>query len=145
MRTLLSFVALSLAATSAFAGPKDYTLTPAGEAKFQPVDPKQPQGLQAAIIQGNPKTGPVAFLLKIPKGKAPIHWHNSDYWAVTVEGQTKHWLAGKDEGNASGPGTSWFQPGGSAATAHGDECMSDGGCLVYIYMTKGIDIQLAKK
>jgi hypothetical protein len=31
------------------------------------------------------------------------------------------------------PGMFCFQPGGSAATAHGDECLSNG-CTLFLYM-----------
>jgi hypothetical protein len=37
---------------------------------------------------------------------------------------------------AHAPGAFWFQPGGSAATAHGDECLSDS-CVAFIYMMPG--------
>ena len=117
----------------------EYTLVAAGSSKFAPVDPKNPAGIQMAVLSGDPKTGPTAFLLKLPKGAAPIHWHTANYWAVTVEGQTKHWLPGKEkDAKASGPGTAWYQPGGSDATAHGDECMSDS-CTVFVYMDKQFD------
>jgi len=117
----------------------DYALIPSGTAKFAPVDPKNPGGIQMAVLSGDPKTGPVAFLLKLPKGPAPIHWHSSDYYAWTVEGNTRHWLPGKDaDAKSNPPGTFWFQPGGSAAAAHGDECLSDS-CTAYIMMPGKFD------
>jgi hypothetical protein len=116
----------------------DYVLVPAGSAKFAPLDPKSPGGLQIAVLSGDPKTGPVAFLLKLPKGPAPLHWHSSDYTAWTVEGNTRHWLPGKDaEAKSNPPGTFWFQPGG-ASNAHGDECLSDS-CVVLIQMPGKFD------
>lgn len=116
----------------------EYVLVPGGTAKFASVDPKNP-GLQMAVLSGDPKTGPVAFLLKLPKGPAPIHWHSSDYYAFTIEGTTKHWLPGKEaEAKANPAGTFWFQPGGSAAAAHGDECVSDS-CTSFIYMPGKFD------
>lgn len=116
----------------------EYVLVPAGTAKFAPVDPKNPAGLQMAVLSGDPKTGPVAFLLKLPKGPAPIHWHSSDYYAWTVEGNTKHWLPGKEaDAKSNPPGTFWFQPGGPTGP-HGDECLSDS-CTVYIMMPGKFD------
>jgi hypothetical protein len=143
LASIVAATAFTLAAGAGTADPvKDYTITPAGTAKFAPVDPKQPKGAQVAIIQGDPAKGPVAFLLKLPKGPLPVHWHTADYWAVVVEGQSKHWLPGKEaDAKANGPGTAWYQPGGSAAAAHGDECVSDS-CTVFIYMNKKLDLNV---
>jgi hypothetical protein len=125
--------------TLAKPGKPDYVLVAAGASKFAAVDPKNPAGIQMAVLSGDPKTGPVAFLLKLPKGPAPLHWHSSDYYAFTVEGNTRHWLPGKDADAKSNPPHSfWFQPGGSAAAAHGDECLSDS-CTIYIYMPGKFD------
>jgi len=117
----------------------EYVLVPAGAAKLAPLDPKNPGGIQMAVLSGEPKVGPSAFLLKLPKGPAPIHWHTSDYYAFSIEGNTKHWLPGKEaEAKSNPPGTFWFQPGGGAATAHGDECLSDS-CLLFIQMPSKFD------
>ena len=117
----------------------EYNLIPSGGAKFSPLDPKQPDGFKMAVLSGDPKTGPVAFLLKLPKGPAPIHFHSSDYYAWTVEGNTKHWLPGKEAEAKSNPaGTFWFQPGG-ATGPHGDECLSDGGCTAFVVMPGKFD------
>jgi hypothetical protein len=116
----------------------DYTLVPAGSAKFGPLDPKNPGGAQIAVLSGDPQSGPVACLLKLPKGAAPLHWHTSDYYAITVDGNTKHWLPGKEaEAKSNAPGTFWFQPGG-ATGVHGDECLSDS-CTVFVYMPGKFD------
>jgi len=116
----------------------EYVLVASGTAKFASLDPKNPGGIQQAVLSGDPKTGPVAFLLKLPKGPAPIHWHSSDYYAFTVEGKTKHWLPGKEaDAKENAPGTFWFQPGG-ATGPHGDECISDS-CTVFIYMPGKFD------
>src|SRR5437870_661503 len=108
-------ISASIAAAGvAYADKPVYNLVPAGTAKFALVDPKQPTGPQIAVVSGDPKTGPVSFLLKLGKGPAPIHWHTSDYSAVIVEGKAKHWLPGKEaDAKENGPGTAWFQPGGS--------------------------------
>lgn len=128
---------------------KQLSIIAAGDAKFAPFDPKQPHSPQLAVLSGDPRTGPVAFLLKTEKGPAPIHWHSSDYYSVTLVGQSKHWMAGKDaDAKALAPNSFWFQPGGSAATAHGDECLSDGGCTMFIFMPGKLDftpIAAAKK
>ena len=116
----------------------EYVLIPSGGAKFAPVDPKNPGGIQMAVLSGDPKTGPTAFELKLPKGPAPIHWHSSDYYAWTVEGNTKHWLPGKEaDARPNPPGTFWFQPGG-ATGPHGDECLSDS-CTIFVFMPGKFD------
>ncbi len=116
----------------------EYTLVPSGSAKFGPLDPKNPGGAQMAVLSGDPKTGPVAFLLKLPKGSAGIHWHSSDYYAWTVEGKSKHWLPGKEaDAKENGPGAFWFQPG-TAAGPHGDECLTDT-CTVFVMMPGKFD------
>lgn len=134
--------ALALATSSAADanGPKrPYAIAPGGTAKFVPLDPKEPKGTQISIISGDLKTGPVALLFKLNKGAVPVHWHTSDYYAVVIEGRAKHWLAGQDvPAKANGVGTAWFQPGGSAATAHGDECVTDS-CTVFVYLEHGVD------
>lgn len=40
------------------------------------------------------------------------------------------------------PGTFWLQPGGDAATAHGDACMSET-CTLFVYMPGKFDVVLA--
>ena len=115
MKTILTSLVLgSVLVSGAALADTKYNLVPAGTAKFTPADPKNPAGIQMSVVAGDPKTGPVTFFLKLGKGAAPIHWHTSDYSAVVVEGQTKHWLPGKEaDAKAGGPGTAWFQPGGA--------------------------------
>jgi len=121
----------------------EYVLVPAGSANFVPLDPKNPQGVQRAVLSGDPNVGPVAFLLKLPKGNVGLHWHSSEYYALSVEGKTKHWLPGKEaDAKENAPGTFWFQPGG-AANVHGDECLSDS-CTLYVYMPGKHDFTPAK-
>lgn len=139
-RKALVFAASVITVGSAYADKKEYNLVPAGTAKFTLVDPKMPQGPQIAVVSGDPKTGPVTVLLKINKGPSPMHWHTSDYSALLVEGKAKHWLQGSLAADAkeNGPGTAWFQPGGTPGTAHGDECMTDT-CILFIVMPKKLD------
>jgi quercetin dioxygenase-like cupin family protein len=144
--TTLTWVALAIGAltaagdTHAKGSRPPYNFVPGGTAKFAPIDPKAPHGVQVAVVSGDLKTGPVAFLLKVPKGAAPAHRHTSDYYAVLVEGAAKHWVAEQDaQAQAFPAGTAWFQPGG---TVHADECLSDS-CLVFVYMANGYDSLLA--
>jgi|GEM_PF-2089149 len=137
---VVSTLAVLVVAKLAHSGPArhPYVMIPAGAANFVPLDPKDPQGLHRAVLSGDPKVGPVAFIMKFPKGRLPMHYHSSDYYGWVVEGKMKHWVAGKEaEAKESPPGTFWFQPGGPAA-AHDDECMSDS-CQLYVYMTGKFD------
>jgi hypothetical protein len=115
-----------------------YVMIPSGSASYALLDPKNPQGLQQAILSGDPKVGPVAFIMKFPKGRLPLHFHSSDYYGWVVEGKMKHWLPGKEaEAQENPPGSFWFQPGG-ANGVHDDECMSDT-CKLYVIMTGKFD------
>jgi quercetin dioxygenase-like cupin family protein len=115
-----------------------YVMVPAGAANFVLLDPKKPQGLQQAVLSGDPKVGPVAFVMKFPRGRLPMHYHSSDYYGWVVEGKMKHWLPGHEgEAKENPPGTFWFQPGGPDAV-HDDECVSDS-CQLYVYMTGKFD------
>jgi hypothetical protein len=115
-----------------------YLMVPAGAATFAALDPKNPDGLHQAILSGDPRVGPVAFLMKFPKGRLPMHYHSSDYYALIVDGKMKHWLPGKEaEAKENPPGTFWFQPGG-ADGVHDDECVSQS-CTLYVYMDGKFD------
>jgi hypothetical protein len=115
-----------------------YVIVPAGAADFAPLDPKKPNWLQQAVLSGDPKVGPVAFIMKFPRGRLPLHYHSSDYYALIVEGKMKHWLPGKEaDAQENPPGTFWFQPGGPG-NAHDDECVSET-CQLYVYMTGKFD------
>jgi hypothetical protein len=119
---------------------RNLLLVRAGDAKFVSADPRDPaHSPQVAFVAGDPATGPVAFLLK-SKGTTPPHYHSSDYWLVTLEGTTKHYLKGKEaDAKENPPGTTWFQPGGDVAQAHVDECLTESGCTYFIVMDKKND------
>jgi hypothetical protein len=142
----ISALCLGIGAASVYAkGAKpDMTIVPAGTAKFAPADPKQPKGIQIAVLEGDPASGPVELYLKFPKGPVPLHWHSSDYSAIVVEGSWKHYLAGKDGDAKPLPvGSAWFQPGGSVKTVHGDECLADS-CTLLIAVHGKFDMNVAK-
>jgi quercetin dioxygenase-like cupin family protein len=115
-----------------------YTLTARADAKFGPLDRTKPQGAKMAVESGDPKAGPVAFLLELPAGgNAGLHQHTSDYDAVVVDGAPAHWLPTEaNEGDPLASGTYWFQPGGHD---HGDRCSGSAPCHVFIYMDKAVD------
>ncbi len=100
------------------------------DAKFEPVNPKLPDGPQMAVLWGDPAQGPSTMLLKLKKGSVPLHVHTADYHLVVLEGTMKHWAGTEteDEAKPLGPGSSWFQPGDQV---HGDSCLT-AECLMYV-------------
>jgi len=123
--------------------PGKYTLTERKKMKFKPMDPKQPKGPKLAVVYGNPKTGPVGFVIEMPAGaNAGLHSHTSDYHALVLDGAPAHWLPHEtDEGKVAEVGTYWFQPGGYD---HGDRCTSTTPCHAFVYMDKALDFKPAQ-
>jgi quercetin dioxygenase-like cupin family protein len=98
------------------------------------MDPEQPDGMQLAVVHGNPMEGPSAFFLKIPAGaNAGTHSHTTGYHAVVVSGPVTHWLPGDKDKSKLEPGSYWYQPGGQP---HGDKCDGDAECVVFL-VTEG--------
>jgi quercetin dioxygenase-like cupin family protein len=137
--SILTLGAFSGGVAQSRAAKPSYVMVSAGAATFVPLDPKKPQGLHQAVLSGDPKVGPVAFLMKFPRGRLPMHYHSSDYYAWIVEGTMKHWLPGHEaEAKENVAGTFWFQPGG-ADGVHDDECLSDS-CTLYVSMNGKFDV-----
>lgn len=98
-------------------------VTAAETVKYTPLDPKDPNGAAMSVVTGDPQKGPVTLFLRLAKGAAPIHTHSSNYHAVLVKGQHKHWNGNTTaKGATLNPGSHWYQPG---KAAHGDECLTD--------------------
>jgi len=119
-----------------------YTLTERKKAKFGLMDPKNSKGPKLAILSGDPKTGPVAFMIEVPPGfSSGLHSHTSDYQAVVIDGDPAHWLPHESaDGPAVPAGTYWFQPGGYD---HGDRCTSTTACHAVVFMDKALDFKPA--
>lgn len=119
-----------------------YKLIPRKDMKWAPMDPSMPDGPKLSIVTGDPKTGPVGFIIQIPPGgKSPIHSHSSDYHAVAIDGAPYHWLPHEaEDGAAFGNGTYFYQPGGYN---HGDRCTSDTPCHAFVYFPKALDVTMA--
>jgi len=110
--------------------------------KFAPMDPSQPDGPKLAVVYGDPKVGPVGFLLELPAGaNAGLHSHTGSYHAVVIDGAPYHWLPfEKDEGEPVPPGTYWYQPGGYD---HGDRCTGDAPCHAFVFNEQMLDFKPA--
>jgi quercetin dioxygenase-like cupin family protein len=107
------------------------------------MDPSNAAGPKIAVVFGDPKTGPVGFVIEVPPGGvAPIHSHSASYHAVTLDGAPFHWLPHeKDNGDGFATGTYWMQPGGYN---HGDRCNSDTPCHSFVYFDGPLDIKVAE-
>lgn len=123
--------------------PGKFSLIDRKTMKFNLLDPKQAKGPKLAVVSGNPKTGPVAFILEMPPGfNAGLHSHTSEYHAVVLDGAPVHWLPHETgDGEAFAPGTYWFQPG---TYDHGDKCTGNAPCHVFIMMPGAFDFKPGK-
>ena len=118
-------------AAGGFAAGKDAMIvTPFAHAKFQPADPKRPEGTQIAVLRGDPASGPSAMLMRQFRGTSAMHVHSSDYDLVMIKGSMRHWGEGASERDAAvlEAGSYWFQPSGEP---HAGSCLSDE-CLMYV-------------
>lgn len=122
--------------------PGQYFLAARKDFKFAPMDPTKPDGPKLALVSGDPKTGPVAFVIELPPGaNSGLHSHTSEYHALVLEGAPAHWLPHEtDEGKPVTPGTYWFQPGGYD---HGDRCTGTVPCRAFVMMPKALDMKPA--
>ncbi|MGE5289114.1 MAG: cupin domain-containing protein [Micromonosporaceae bacterium] len=89
------------------------SITSYEELQFAPLGEGNP--VEAALLWGDPATGPVAFLVRMPAGYAePWHSHTSTYRAVLIDGEFRS--RGKDAATdftqTSRPGAYLVQPGG---------------------------------
>ncbi|HET7544950.1 MAG TPA: DUF4437 domain-containing protein [Polyangiaceae bacterium] len=118
----------------------DISRTPPAEVKYQPLDPRDKQGLgpQIALVFGDmKKKAPVGFLFKVPPGFRPgPHTHTQDYYSVVLEGIVHDFAPGVDESQPIGPGGFWFQRG---KAAHDNHCASTTPCVIFIYSPSGYD------
>lgn len=75
-------------------------LTKYGDLQWVPM--AEGSSAEISILWGDPATGPVGLLLRIPPGfEAPMHHHSSTYHAVVVQGTHQHWIDGEDRDAAA--------------------------------------------
>ena len=109
---------------------KGYTLITPDARQWGPLDPKQPDGIKIAVVDGNPQEGPSAMFFTLPAGTdAGVHTHTVGYHAVVLSGSQLHWLPGEKDAKPLAPGGYWYQPGGQP---HGDKCASKEDCVMFI-------------
>lgn len=113
-------------------------ITAAADLKWQPLDPKNPGGLQTSMVHGDMFKGPAAFFLKLPAGaKSGLHAHTNDYYGIAISGQPGHGNDEKEASKAMAIGSMWFQPG---KAMHADNCNGKKECVILlIYPGGGFD------
>jgi quercetin dioxygenase-like cupin family protein len=102
--------------------------------KFEPI-PNMPACATAAILRGNPRSGPAWVLLKLASGcRVPWHWHTANESLVIISGRGT--LAMKD-----GPPLQ-FAPGAYAAlpSRHTHQASCARSCLLFSIADAAFDI-----
>jgi len=96
-----------------------------------------------AILWGDPSTGPVAFMVRLPEGYAePWHFHSATYRAVLVKGAFQSRNRDGDDGpvRTLQPGAVVVQPGGEV---HSEVNAGDGDMVAFVYSEGPLDFILA--
>jgi anti-sigma factor ChrR (cupin superfamily) len=110
-------------------------VTPYASVKWQPLNPKDPKGIQISMLAGDMQKGPVTFFMKFAAGgKSPVHGHSNDYYGIVTQGAPTHGLSDKEPGTPLAVGSTWFQPG---TELHFDSCTGDKDCVVLLHYPKG--------
>lgn len=118
--TLLSF----MSATTAFAD--SGLMTAAKDIVWTPIEGTP---MELSILWGDRDTGPYAMYLKMPGGfEVPEHAHTYEYQGLTIQGVWRHSFAG--EAKNLPVGSHVVQPGNAF---HGDACVSEEDCILFIY------------
>ena len=107
------------------------SITSYKDLQFAPLGEGNP--VEAAHLWGDPATGPVAFIVRMPEGCAePWHSHTSTYRAVLIEGrfQSRSKDAATDSVEIYGPGSYVVQPGGQT---HSEVNAGDGSLLALVF------------
>jgi quercetin dioxygenase-like cupin family protein len=109
--------------------------------EFGPLGEGSP--VEAALLWGNPETGPAAVMVRFPAGfKEPFHSHSSTYHAVLVKGAFQsHSPDQAEEPPVLGPGSYVMQPGGEV---HAEANAGDGEMAAVVFFDGPIDFALAE-
>ncbi|MGW8184142.1 MAG: cupin domain-containing protein [Burkholderiales bacterium] len=118
------------------------SITSYKDLQFAPLGEGNP--VEAALLWGDPATGPAAFLVRMPKGYSePWHSHTSTYRAVLLEGQfqSRGKDAATDFSDVYRPGSYVVQPGGQI---HSEVNAGDGPLLAVVFFEGPADFVLSK-
>lgn len=114
---------------------KKATLWSASELKWQPVP--DVQGVQQAILWGNPEKGAHGTLIKFAAGtEVPLHSHTADDRGVVVSGTLVIGLEGQAP-KELGSGSYLFSPGG---VKHTTKCKSGADCVFFAQFSGAFDL-----
>jgi quercetin dioxygenase-like cupin family protein len=117
------------------------TITPFEDLEFGPLGEGSP--VQAALLWGDPATGPAAVMVRFPEGFAePFHSHSSTYRAVMIKGAIQSRSPDNpDPADAYGPGSVMVQPGGEV---HAEVNAGEGEMVALVYFEGPIDFTPAE-
>jgi anti-sigma factor ChrR (cupin superfamily) len=118
------------------------SITACDDLQFAPLGEGSP--VKAAVLWGDPATGPAAVLVRFPEGYAePWHSHSSTYRAVLVKGEFQTRSKDKDvtSGEVYGPGAFMVQPGGAV---HSEVNAGKGELIALVYFEGPVDFVLAE-
>ena len=125
----------SWAQSQAKAAAKKATLWSARELKWQPVP--DVQGVQRAILWGNPEKGSHGSMIKFAAGtEVPLHSHTADDHGVVVSGALVIGLEGQAP-KELGPGSYLFSPAG---VKHTTKCKPGAGCVFFTQFSGAFDL-----
>ena len=135
MKRIVKFVAgcivLVLSVGLLAASAPRMVITPIEDVRFKPGDPTRANAIETIVLRGDPAAGQSSMYMRMGKSTGGgLHVHTSDYDAVVIKGEAKHWQRGETEANATvlKAGSYWFQPGGQP---HGDSCLTNE-CIYYL-------------
>jgi len=119
----------------------DKSITAYENLEFGPLGEGSP--VQAALLWGDPETGPAAVMVRFPEGFAePWHSHSSTYRAVLIKGEFQ--TRSKDSSDSDaihGPGAYMVQPGGAV---HSEVNAGKGEMVALVYFEGPVDFVLAE-
>ena len=111
------------------------SITAYEDLEFGPLGEGSP--VEAALLWGNPETGPAAVLVRFPEGfEEPFHSHSSTYHAVLVKGEFKSRSKDDPEPISCGPGSYAVQPGGDV---HAEVNAGEGEMVALVYFEGPVD------
>jgi len=113
----------------------DKAITAYEDLQFGPLGEGSP--VEAALLWGDPATGPAAVMVRFPEGFAePWHSHSSTYRAVLIKGEFQSRSKDDPKPAIFGPGSLAVQPGGEV---HAEVNAGKGELVALVYFEGPID------
>jgi hypothetical protein len=124
------------------AGTGQPVVMPAGDLKWEDLDPKGAPGVKVADLWGDHTKGAFGAYFKLPAGfAAPLHTHTHDMNVVFVSGTYIQGPEGKPEFRL-GPGSYLMQPGGNYR--HTTSCDQASDCVFFVESKGAFDLKLVE-